>query len=45
MVCVDCIIAAVALPGGSSLLAYDLDLDRVARVVGIPMDRATLRIT
>jgi predicted nucleic acid-binding protein len=40
---VDCMIAAVALRSGASLLAHDADLDRVARVVGIPMDRASLR--
>jgi predicted nucleic acid-binding protein len=40
---VDCMIAAVALRSRASLLAHDLDLDRVARVVGIPMDRASLR--
>jgi predicted nucleic acid-binding protein len=39
---VDCMIAAVALRSGASLLAHDADLDRVARVVGIPMDRASL---
>ena len=40
---VDCMIAAVALRSGASLLAHDADLDRVARVVGIRMDRASLR--
>ena len=34
---VDCMIAAVALRHGASLLANDTDLDRVARVMGIPM--------
>ena len=34
---VDCMIAAVALRHGVSLLANDTDLDRVARVMGIPM--------
>ncbi len=32
---VDCMIAAVALRHGASLLAADVDLDRVADVVGI----------
>lgn len=40
---VDCMVAAVALRNGASLLAHDADLDRVARVVGITMDRASLR--
>ena len=40
---VDCMIAAVAMRGGASLLAHDADLDRVARVVGITMDAASLR--
>jgi predicted nucleic acid-binding protein len=34
---VDCMIAAVALRHGASLLANDADLDRVAVVVGIPL--------
>jgi predicted nucleic acid-binding protein len=40
---VDCMIAAVAFRSGASLLAHDLDLDRVAKVVGIPLDHASLR--
>lgn len=36
---VDCMIAAVALRRGAALLAQDADLDRVATVAGIPMDR------
>jgi predicted nucleic acid-binding protein len=35
---VDCMIAAVAVRHGASLLAADIDLDRLAGVVGIPMD-------
>lgn len=35
---VDCMIAAVALRHGVSLLANDADLDRVADVMGIPME-------
>ncbi len=35
---VDCMIAAVALRQGASLLAADSDLDRVAHVVGIEME-------
>jgi predicted nucleic acid-binding protein len=34
---VDCMIAAVALRHGASLLANDADLDRVAAIVGIPL--------
>lgn len=40
---VDCMIASVAWRSGAALLAYDADLDRVARVVGIEMDEASLR--
>ncbi len=36
---VDCMIAAVARRHGANLLAADVDLDRVAAVVGIPMER------
>jgi len=36
----DCMIAAVAWRYGAALLAYDVDLDRVARVVGIDLDEA-----
>ncbi len=39
---VDCMIAAVALRRGTILLARDADLDRVARVVGIPLDPASI---
>ena len=37
---VDCMIAAVALRRGASLLAHDTDLDRVAEVIGIPVETA-----
>ncbi len=40
---VDCMVAAVAWRHGAALLAYDVDLDRVARVVGIDVDEASLR--
>lgn len=40
---VDCMIAAVAWRHDAALLAYDADLDRVARVVGIERDEASLR--
>ena len=39
----DCMIAAVAWRSDASLLAWDADLDRVARVVGIDLDDASLR--
>ena len=35
---VDCMIAAVALRHGASMLAADSDLDRVAEVMGIEME-------
>ena len=40
---VDCMIASVAWRRGAALLAYDADLDRVARVVGIDLDDASYR--
>ena len=40
---VDCLIAAVAWRHRAALPAYDVDLDRVARVVGIDLDDASLR--
>jgi predicted nucleic acid-binding protein len=38
---VDCMIAAVALRTGSVLLAHDVDMGRMAQVVGIEMDPAS----
>ncbi len=40
---IDCMIAAVAWRRGASLLAQDADLARVAHVVGIDLDEASLR--
>lgn len=40
---VDCMIAAVAWRHGATLLAHDADVDRVAQVVGIELDEASLR--
>jgi predicted nucleic acid-binding protein len=40
---IDCMIAAVAWRHGASLLSHDVDLDRVAQVVGIERDAASLR--
>ena len=39
---VDCMIAAVAWRHGATLLAQDSDLNRVAHVVGIDIDEASL---
>ena len=38
---VDCMIAAIALRYGATLLAQDGDLTRVAAVMGIPLDEAS----
>ncbi|HEV2997511.1 MAG TPA: PIN domain nuclease [Solirubrobacteraceae bacterium] len=40
----DCMIAAVAWRRGATLLAHDADMDRLARVVEIEMDPASLRV-
>lgn len=40
---VDCMIVAVAYRCGASLLSWDVDMDRVARVVGVELDDASLR--
>jgi hypothetical protein len=40
---IDCMIASVAHRSGTSLLALDADLTRVADVVGIELDPASLR--
>jgi len=40
---VDCMIASVAWRRGAALLAYDAELGRVAQVVGIDLDDASLR--
>lgn len=40
---VDCMIAAVAWRRGAALLAQDADLERLARVIGIDLDEASLR--
>jgi predicted nucleic acid-binding protein len=39
----DCMIAAVAWRRGATLLAHDADMDRVARVLEITLDDASLR--
>jgi predicted nucleic acid-binding protein len=40
---VDCMIAAVAWRRGAALLAHDADVSRVAGVMGIEVDEASLR--
>lgn len=40
---IDCMIASVALRTRAVLLACDADMNRVARVVGVEMDEASLR--
>jgi predicted nucleic acid-binding protein len=40
---IDCMIAAVAWRTGARLLSYDADMDRVASVVEIELDAASLR--
>lgn len=40
---VDCMIGSVAWRRDATLLAYDADMDRVARVIGIDVDDASLR--
>jgi predicted nucleic acid-binding protein len=39
---IDCMIAAVAWRRRAALLAHDVDLDRVAQVIGIDLDDASL---
>ncbi len=39
---VDCLIAAVALRSGATLLARDTDMNRIAGVAGIDLDEASL---
>jgi predicted nucleic acid-binding protein len=40
---VDCMIVAVARRHEATLLSWDVDVDRVAGVVGVEMDQASLR--
>ena len=39
----DCMIAAVCWRRGATLLAHDADLDRLAGVIGLEVDEASLR--
>ena len=41
---VDCMIASVAWRHGARVLAWDADLSRVADVMGIDLDEASLRV-
>jgi predicted nucleic acid-binding protein len=38
---IDCMIAAVALRHGATLLAFDVDMNRLAEVIGISLDPGT----
>jgi predicted nucleic acid-binding protein len=40
---IDCMIVAVAWRRGASLLAHDADMDRIAGVLHVALDRASLR--
>lgn len=40
---VDCLIAAVAHRRGAAVLSWDVDMERVARVIGVELDEASLR--
>ena len=40
---IDCMITAVAWRSGAALLAWDADVDRVARLIGVAIDDASLR--
>jgi predicted nucleic acid-binding protein len=40
---VDCMIASAALRHDAIILAHDVDMDRLAKVVGLEMDEASLR--
>jgi predicted nucleic acid-binding protein len=39
----DCMIVAVAYRRGAALLSWDVDIDHVARVIGVELDEASLR--
>jgi predicted nucleic acid-binding protein len=40
---IDCMLVAVAWRHADTVLAYDVDLDRVCGVVGVPLDPSSLR--
>jgi len=39
----DCMIVTVALRGGVAVLSHDVDMERVAEVIGLRLDEASLR--
>lgn len=41
---VDCMVATVALRTGAALLAHDVDMSRIADIVGIELDHASLSL-
>jgi predicted nucleic acid-binding protein len=41
---IDCMIASVAQRMGATLLAHDADISRVAKVIGIEMDAASISV-
>jgi len=40
---IDCMVASVAQRNGAALLAHDADLARIAEVIALELDEATLR--
>ena len=40
---INCMIAAVAYRSNAALLSWDIDMDRLAQVIGIELDAASLR--
>jgi predicted nucleic acid-binding protein len=40
---IDCMLVAVAWRHADAILSYDVDLDRVCGVMGVPLDPASLR--
>jgi predicted nucleic acid-binding protein len=41
---IDCMIAAVAWRTSATLLSHDADMDRVAKVIGLALDDASLQV-
>ena len=41
---VDCLIASVARRNDATLLAHDVDVSRIAKVIGIGLDRASISV-
>jgi predicted nucleic acid-binding protein len=40
---IDCMLVAVAWRHADAILSYDVDLDRVCSIMGVPLDPASLR--